>query len=78
MSEVQLRITDDELRTLASSAIVDIHGQVNEIFADGLRCTSKADWTAADLRAEVRELSRYFDRAIELCEALEAMEGTTE
>ncbi len=75
---VHVPITLDELRTLASSAIADIHGQVGEIFADGLRRTSNSDWTAADLRDERDQIVPYFDRAIELCEALEGMEGTTE
>ena len=64
-------ITLDELRTLAGSAIVDIHAEVDEIFADGLRRISKADWTAANLSAKRDHILTYFDRAIELCEALE-------
>ncbi len=78
MKVVDVPITHDELRTLASSAIADIHGQVDEIFADGLRRTSKADWTAVALSEERENLAGYFDRAIELCEALEAMQGTAE
>ena len=71
MSKHDLPITVDEIRTLASSAIADIHGQVDEIFADGLQRTSRTDWTAATLGAKRDEIVRLLDRAIELCEALE-------
>ena len=69
----EVPITLDELRTLASSAIADIHSEVDEVFADGLRRGSTDNWTAKDLRATRDEVAPYFDRAIELCEQLESL-----
>ena len=69
----EVPITLDELRTLASSAIADIHQEVDEVFADGLRRCSKGNWTAKKLRAKRDEIAPYFDRAIELCEQLESL-----
>ncbi|KKM06082.1 hypothetical protein LCGC14_1747520 [marine sediment metagenome] len=70
-----IHITVDELRTLAGSAIADIHGQVDELYADGLRRNSNCNWTAADLGEKRDELIRYFQRAIDLCDTLEHLEA---
>ncbi len=67
----EVSITLDELRTLTSSAIADIHGEVDEIFADGLSRCGKENWSAAALRTELHAVAALFERAIELCEELE-------
>ncbi len=67
-----IEITLEELRTLVSSAIGSIHGEVHELFADGQSRAGRGPWTAESLRAKRDELAGYFDRAIELCDALES------
>ncbi len=67
----EIPITLEELRTLTSSAIADIHGEVDEIFIEGLRRSGNLKWTAQALRKKRDEIAPYFNRAIELCEELE-------
>lgn len=68
----EVPITLDELQTLTSSAIADIHSEVDEVFADGLRRVGDDNWTADTLSTKRAELADCFDRAIELCEQLES------
>ncbi len=69
----EVPITLDELRTLTGSAIADIHGVVDEVFADGLRRCRGKNWTAEALKEKRDEVASYFERAIELCEQLESL-----
>lgn len=64
-------VSYEELETLTSSAIADIHAEVDEVFADGLRRVRGKNWTAEALKEKRQDIFATFIRAIELCEVLE-------